>query len=226
MTYFYILCKLEKNMNFLLGVFVFTSESISRSSVSIHQASSTTGTPTRHTTTVVIGLTATWKSSVLLRRLLVVTSHLMGLVLRTMISANHYNRKKKVHIYMYTHTQIHTQLITIYLISYMLSHLRNFLQSPQSLILSLNFHINNRENYTLMKSLSCSYPCTKPREWNSPTIIPNRWEHTLCESTPILLNDLKGCIIYTSSERHLYIAQMTYNNQKTLCTEILRFCTI
>ena len=82
-------------MNFLLGGFVFTSESISRSSVSIHQASSTTGTSTRHTTTVVIGLTATWKSSVLLRRLLVVTSHLMGLVLRTMISANHYNRKKR-----------------------------------------------------------------------------------------------------------------------------------
>ena len=91
-----------------------------------------------------------------------VTSHLMGLVLRTMISANHYNRKKKIHIYMYTHTNTHT--ITICLISYMLSRLRNVLQSPQSLILSLNFHINNRENYTLMKSLSCSYPCTKLRE--------------------------------------------------------------
>lgn len=68
---------------------ISSSESINRSSVSIHQASSSTETSTRHTMTVVIGLTAPWKSSVLLRRLLVVTSHLMGLVLGTMISANH-----------------------------------------------------------------------------------------------------------------------------------------
>ena len=90
-----------------LFVFVFTSESISRSPVSIHQASSTTGASTRHTTTVVIGLTATWKSSVLLGRLLVVTSHLMGLVLGTMVSANHYKRKTYIHTYVYTHTDIH-----------------------------------------------------------------------------------------------------------------------
>ena len=129
MTYFNILCKSEKNMNFLLGVFVFTSESISRSSVSIHQASSTTGTSTRHTTTVVIGLTATWKSSVLLRRLLVVTSHLMGLVLGTMVSANHYNRKKKntyIHVYTYTHTA-HYNLPDFY----MLSCLRNVLKKKE-----------------------------------------------------------------------------------------------
>ena len=114
-----------------LFVFVFTSESISRSPVSIHQASSTTGASTRHTTTVVIGLTATWKSSVLLGRLLVVTSHLMGLVLGTMVSANHYKRKTYIHTYVYTHTDIHThtQVITICLISYMLSGLRNVLHS-------------------------------------------------------------------------------------------------
>lgn len=109
------------------SVFVFTSESISRSPVSIHQASSTTGAPTRHTTTVVIGLTATWKSSVLLGRLLVVTSHLMGLVLGTMVSANHYKRKKYILTYICIYT--HTQLITICLISYMLSGLRNVLHS-------------------------------------------------------------------------------------------------
>lgn len=68
---------------------ISSSESIGRAPVSVHQASSTTRASTRHTTTVVIGLTAPRKPRVLLGRLLVVTSHLMGLVLGTMVSANH-----------------------------------------------------------------------------------------------------------------------------------------
>lgn len=69
---------------------LFTSKSICRSPVTIHQATSPTWSTTRHSPTVIIRLAVPWKSSILLGRLLVVTCHLMGLVRRAMVSANHY----------------------------------------------------------------------------------------------------------------------------------------
>lgn len=121
--YFYVFYKSGKGMNLVL---IFTSESICRAPVSIHQASSTTRASTRHTTTIVIGLTATRKSSVLLGRLLVVTSHLMGLVLGTMVSANHYNKREEKDMYIYTHT-LYTAQYNLF--SHMLSGLRRILYS-------------------------------------------------------------------------------------------------
>lgn len=135
--YFYIFYKSGKGMN--LVVLIFTSESICRAPVSIHQASSTTRASTRHTTTIVIGLTAPRKSSVLLGRLLVVTSHLMGLVLGTMVSANHQNKREEKNMYVYVYTHIHTTHSSLQSVLPHAFWLKKCLiQSPQSLILSLN----------------------------------------------------------------------------------------
>lgn len=67
-------------------------------------------------------------------------------------------------------------------------------QFPQSLILSLSFHINNRENYTLMKSLSFS--CIKLKGIK----FSNKFQtfesaHCVRAHNSILPNDLKGYII-------------------------------
>lgn len=76
-------------INQKLTFYLFTSKSIGRAPVSIHQTSGTTRPSSRYTATVVIRLTATWKAGALLGGLLVVTRHLMRLVLGSMVSANH-----------------------------------------------------------------------------------------------------------------------------------------
>lgn len=124
----------------------------------------------------------------------------------------------------YIHICTHTHLIIICLFFHMLSGLRNVLYS----LLSLNFHINNREDYTLTKSLSFSYPCFKLRgikfSNNNSKLLKAHivWEHTI-----LSFQITWKAVLLNIFWQHLPIilAQENHNNQKILYTET-PFCTI
>lgn len=138
-----------------------------------------------------------------------VTSHLMGLVLGTMVGANHYNKKKK---FTYTLTA-YTQLITTCSLTF--SGLRGVLYFLFKL--SLNFHINNSETYTLVKSLSPYFSLTHTLiQFSNNNSKPLEAHKCVRAQNSILPNEKKICIIKHLLRGICLLAQKTHNNSKDL----------